>query len=481
MPRKGGSNAGDGVSPRQFCCGCICLLGSVLFLQICLLANLLRRLSDVHRAADALPTALPRLPPVRTAAVPAAKTIAPAVASMANSASPQSSANAAAPWSPQSAELPVINDNLESAPLASKLGLAMGAAFGLGADTVLIFLASLQKVSPQCDIVLFTDKEFPVSDMKAVGIDEQRVHFETIPQAGLPDPWNRYHMSSTRWWLYKSYLARKKVPSEYRFVQLSDVGDVAFQSDPFAWAQLQANGLHVFLDEPGTSISSEQQVLAPLMSCYGDKVSEPMQQQTVLTHGYLIGSARVVEDYVHKMVMEIVDHGSCQKAGVDGAVYNMLLRRPSGLAPHMHENRQGPVWTGQHVPHRALRLDESQNVLNEDGYPYVVLHQYDWHENLWRSIADRFLGERKKQLASLDCSQFDVAPGDLKGFDLSHTPADSQKDCCVACLGDPGCGAFVFKPSAKHCWLKRPGITNRLVPGMGNDVVAGITRSQMAR
>lgn len=477
MPRKGGNSAGiafrDGVSPRQFCCGCICFLGSVLFLQVCLLADLLRRLSDVHRSADALPTALPGLPQVRTAAAPAPQGISPAAAS------PQGIANSAALRSSQFAARPVITNSLGNAPVASKPGLAMGAAFGLGADAVLIFLASLQKVSPQCDVVLFTDKELPVSDMKAVGIDERFVHFETIPQAGLPDPWNRYHMSSTRWWLYKSYLARKQVPTLYRFVQLSDVGDVAFQGDPFAWAQSQADGLHVFLDEPGTSVSSEQEVLSPLMSCYGDQVTQPLQPQTVLTHGYLIGSARVVEDYVHKVVMELVDHSPCQKAGVDGAVHNMLLRRPSGLAQYIHENRKGPVWTAQHVNHRAFRLDERNNVLSEDGYPYVVLHQYDWHENLWRSIAERYLGERKKQLAVLDCSEFDVAPGDMKGFDLSHTPADSQKDCCVACLGDAGCGAFVFKPSAKHCWLKRPGITNRLVPGPGNDVVAGMLRRYM--
>lgn len=472
MPRKGGDgkrggNSGipfrDGViTPKQFCCGCICFLSSVLIVQVCILASLWRRLSDVHHSVEPLS----RLPQVQTIAA-APRPIVPSAAS---------AANAAAAPSPQSALQLPIKPSVGGTPDASKPVLAMGASFGLGADAVLIFLASLQKVSPGCFVVLFTDKALSSSDMKAVGVDERQVNFQIVQQAGLPAPWNNLHMSSTRWWLYQNYLLRTRVETVYGFVQLSDISDVAFQGDPFAWAKSQASGLHVFLEEPGRSVSAEKNLLTPLHACYGDQspVTMNVQQQLITSHGYMIGAARDVAQYVDKMVSELNGHPSChqgQKLFVDGAIHNVLVRN-SGVTSNMHENHKGPVWNGKHVLKEAVKMD-GQYVTTEDGLRYLVLHEYDTHEDLWRSITDRYLGARKKQLASLDCSQFDVAAGDIKGSDLSHMPADSQKDCCVACLGDAGCGAFIFKPSAKHCWLKRPGNTVR---APAKDTFAGILR-----
>merc|ERR1712216_342497 len=176
---------------------------------------------------------------------------------------------------------------------------------------------------------------------------------------------------------------------------------------------------------------------------------------------------------------QLAAHTTCQKDAVDEAIHNAVIRSPrleSELHVHVHENRRGPVWTGAHVPRGNIKLDSGNFMINEDGYRYAVLHQYDQHEGLWRLLSERLLGARKKQLAALDCSSFDVAPGDLRGFDLSHTPADTEKDCCVACLGDSGCGSFVFKPTAKHCWLKRPGATVRIVKGGVMDTNAGVLR-----
>merc|ERR1712216_1092335 len=179
---------------------------------------------------------------------------------------------------------------------------------------------------------------------------------------------------------------------------------------------------------------------------------------------------------------QLAAHTTCQKDAVDEAIHNAVIRSPrleSELHVHVHENRRGPVWTGAHVPRGNIKLDSGNFMINEDGYRYAVLHQYDQHEGLWRLLSERLLGARKKQLAALDCSSFDVAPGDLRGFDLSHTPADTEKDCCVACLGDAGCGSFVFKQSAKHCWLKRPGANMRIVQGNSMDVRAGILRQNL--
>jgi hypothetical protein len=280
--------------------------------------------------------------------------------------------------------------------------------------------------------------------------------------------------------MFRKYLERVKVAETYRFVQLSDVGDVAFQADPFVWASHQPAGLHVFEDEPGLLLGSDHSMLQSTVQCFGEQAASQIGRQKVLPAGYVLGSSREVFAYASNVAEQLAAHASCQKENVDEAIHNAVLRSSAlvdDLHMHVHDNRRGPVWTGAHVPRSDIKLDTGNFMINEDNYRYAVLHQYDQHEGLWRILSDRYLGERKKkQKASLDCSTFDIAPGDLRGFDLSHIPADTEKDCCVACLGESGCVSFVFKPSAKHCWLKRPGANQRIVRSGVMDTDAGILR-----
>lgn len=462
----------DGVSGRHFCFGCICFLASVLAVQVCVLATLLRRLAEVHRSA---------VPTVQGKGQVHAAAAASLAARSAPGASIRGSATAAA--SSYRAESPGRPAGAATAPVSTavKPGLALGSTFGLGDDAVLIFLASLLSSAPLCDVVLFVDEPLSQSVMQAVGIDVQRVVFETA--GPLPSPWSTFFKSSSRYLLYRNYIERTKAVEKYRYLQVSDVGNVAFQADPFVWVAHQPIGLHLFADEPGLLIGADHSILHSMVQCYGEQAASQVGRQAVVPTGYVIGSPREVQIYISNVVEQLVAHTACQKEAVDEAIHNAVIRSPrleSELRPHVHENRRGPVWTGSHVPQANIKLDSGNFVINEDGYRYAVLHQYDQHEAVWRLLSDRHLAARKKRLATLDCSTFDVAPGDLRGFDLSHSPADSQKDCCIACLGDSGCGSFVFKISAKHCWLKRPGANTRSALA-GTDTLAGISRQNLNR
>lgn len=235
----------------------------------------------------------------------------------------------------------------------------------------------------------------------------------------------------------------------------------------------------MFEDEPGHLLSGDHATLQSMVQCFGEQAASHIGRQNLLPAGYVIGTPREVMAYVTNIAEQLAAHTACQKDAVDEAIHNAVLRSAAlenDLHVHAHENRRGPVWTGGHVSRSSIKLDSGNFMINEDGYRYAVLHQYDQHEGLWRLLSERLLGNRKKQLAALDCSTFEVAIGDLRGFDLSHCPADTEKDCCIACLGDSSCGSFVFKPAAKHCWLKRPGANVRIVrPGV-MDTSAGILR-----
>merc|ERR1712048_111029 len=95
--------------------------------------------------------------------------------------------------------------------------------------------------------------------------------------------------------------------------------------------------------------------------------------------------------YVRLMISELEGLKACMDRGADVIVHNMVVSR-GGRGANFHEfdNRHGPVWTGIAVPKEAMLLDSEQDLLNEDGYRYAVLHQYDVNEALWKLIGSKF-------------------------------------------------------------------------------------------
>jgi hypothetical protein len=445
MPRKGGGvSLKEGISARHFCCGCIVFLSAVLFVQFCVLANLLRRLGEVQKV--------------------------PEVSIHGAAATSLGGASADAPARDVQAD---ATSGTGTSETAKKQGLAMGTAFNVGSDGVLAFLATLLHFSPQCDVVIFCDQPLTKDVMEGLKIDTARVKFETaLPQL---QPWSSFSPSSQRYWLFKSYLDRAqsfksyfestKPLEAYQYVQITDVDDVAFQADPFVWAARQRPGLHLFEDEPGVTVGTETQTMQSLGQCFGDQAANQIKEQNSVPSGYAIGTPKEVQFYLENMVEQLQAHTTCQKDKVDAAIHNAIIRSAAltkELNLHVHENRRGAVWTGARVSTASIQLDSGNYIINQDGYRYAVLHQYDQHDQVWKLISDRHLGGRKKQVAAQDCTSFDVANGDLRGFDLTHTPADNEKECCIACLGDSSCGAFVFSDGARHCWMKRTGAGPRI-------------------
>mmetsp|Transcript_27056 Transcript_27056/g.89858 ORF Transcript_27056/g.89858 Transcript_27056/m.89858 type:complete len:459 (-) Transcript_27056:269-1645(-) len=442
----------DLVTPRQFCWACVCFLASVLVLQICILAVLLRRLSELQSLA---------VPEATAHAVAAAALAQQLEGSLVRAAAPHLRAAAVGGVATAGSGLGFDGRNL-----------ALGVAVGMSADSVLLFLSSLLRAS-DCDVTLLVDQPLDASLLQAEDLDQGRITFETIARP-LPAPWEAWPIEDARYWLFKEYLNRAQVQSKYDRVQLSDVDDVAFQADPFAWLAGADAGVHAFAGEPSQLVRTDAKVADFLRECYG--VGQEFASKQSLAAGYVLGAARAVAKYADSVAAELESHQGCQRQGVHEAMHNYVLRREDpGFAVTVHENRRGPVWTGGKVPKGTLILDrDSSAVLMEDRKQYTVLHQYTEHEDLWRRLTKRFLKSHHERLAVLDCSAFDVEPGDMPGFDLDHVPAETSKDCCVACLNDAtNCGGFAFSEGRRHCWLKLVGGIRRTAK-RGDDMLAGL-------
>jgi len=354
---------------------------------------------------------------------------------------------------------------------ASSSGLAVASALGAGSEAIMIFLASFLRSSSSATLVLFVDQQPSPTDLEETGVDLQRVTFETISQP-LPLPWSTLPWSDASIWLFHNYLQRVASRTEAsQLVQLSEVSGVAFQADPFVWASGQQQGLHMFADEPGITVASDTKLWKVVELCYGPEASR-IQAQPMMPQGYLIGTFSDLQRYTEHLVQEVLAHSACHKRGVAAAIGNYVAHAAhEGFEIHVHENRRGPVWTGGHVQKQAILADSEDELINEDGYRYAVIRQYDQHEEVWKNLLKKFI-KRRQENGVLDCSAFQVQPGDMRGYDLTHLPAETRQECCVACYGDSGCGSFVFSESRKHCWLKVPGGI-RTAASPGDDIQVG--------
>merc|ERR1712050_339284 len=102
-----------------------------------------------------------------------------------------------------------------------------------------------------------------------------------------------------------------------------------------------------------------------------------VSQELVLPAGYVVGTCVEVQRYVDEMISSLQSRPAafCRVKGAEQAAHDVLVRRQqknsgNGFKVHIHENRRGPVWNGQHVPENSVITDHENNVINEDGFKY---------------------------------------------------------------------------------------------------------------
>lgn len=427
---------------RQFCTLCIVLLGIILIVQICVLVSLVGRLVEIRRAAAVGQDGLAKEPLASESRL-----------------------------EPTAFSLP---SEPTAAPRTQHQGLAIGVAFSSSGDGILLFLVSLLKVST-CHVVLLMEDPLSPEKLQEAGVDASRVSFERVVFP-LPSPWSSLPPKEVQFWLFHDYLS--KHPEVGPWVQLSDVDDVAFQADPFKWAQDQPNGLHLFGDEAGRMVAQDTPIMNVLRSCFDREAAQVVGETPSLPEGYLIGTLAEVKTYVQRVVDLIESHQTCLAPQVSQAMQTYVARKANqGLSIQEHRNRLGPVWTGAHVRPGFVLTDSQQQVIQEDGFPYAVLHQYPEHKDVSDHLLLAVLNRTPPphQEEDVECKAFDVQTGDIWGMDLDHRAAELERDCCAACSKEINCGGFVYSPGRQHCWMKQRG-ASRSESRPGDDVVCGILR-----
>ncbi|HUC84237.1 MAG TPA: hypothetical protein VL970_03515 [Candidatus Acidoferrales bacterium] len=168
------------------------------------------------------------------------------------------------------------------------------------------------------------------------------------------------HPRCARYFFYQSYL--QECGGAYSHLMLTDVRDVMFQADPFAFELPE--GLCVFL-EAGSQ-------------------GKATATATVST-GVIMGTAASVREHLARLTGILCKRRDRQP--IDKAVHSFLVHQEPPPNLHCFENFSGPALNLGNVDPAALQFAASGHILGRTGQIVNILHQYDRHADLKPKLA----------------------------------------------------------------------------------------------
>ncbi len=171
-----------------------------------------------------------------------------------------------------------------------------------------------------------------------------------------------------------------------REVMVTDVRDVIFQDDPFRGG---VSGLEVFAEEPPATIRAQEANSNWIRELYGREALEVIADNPISCSGTVIGDRESILHYLSEMRQESFWHRQPLTAH-DQGIHNYLLWTGRLEPKTLVANGEGRVLSMALMA--SYERDERGYVLNRDGAPVAVVHQYDRHPELWTELP-RLLGD----------------------------------------------------------------------------------------
>jgi hypothetical protein len=171
-----------------------------------------------------------------------------------------------------------------------------------------------------------------------------------------------------------AYLYLSANASRYRNVMLTDVRDVVFLRDPFAFDVDGA--VHFFLEDEKTTLSGTVNNRGWLAGAYGPETLDELGGRSISCSGITIGAVPAVLEYLELMV-DALARLPRQFHGIDQGVHNYVVHK--GLVPRgrIAGNDAGPVLTLG-----IMSAEDATRILHARAEEVNVVHQYDRHPEL---------------------------------------------------------------------------------------------------
>lgn len=275
--------------------------------------------------------------------------------------------------------------------MGSENSLILGLAAGYHYGDVRPFIASLKETGFRGTCVLFVSPT--TRDVKRIvshGVDV--VSFERSGDvAHLP-------YNGLRYLLYEKYL--RSASRQYDKVLITDVRDVIFQKDPFAfpWAE----GVNVTLEDASMRIGTCPYMTRWTSNHLGHAAWTSIAQERISCSGTTVADYESMLAYLEAMRPLLMSFTPAkQMAGYDQGVHNHLLYSGAFNSVSIHDN-SGPILTlgyTQGEPECVGNTSGTQTnlpvVLNDAQDPAYIVHQYDRKPELFKSVRKKYAPAKK--------------------------------------------------------------------------------------
>lgn len=192
------------------------------------------------------------------------------------------------------------------------------------------------------------------------------------------------HPNCARHFFYRNFL--ETCGGGYDLVMLTDVRDVLFQRDPFAFAV--PDGLSVFLEDRRWDIARCQHTANQIKRRFGRATLRAMHHRRVACAGTIFGTTAAVREHLERVTQSFA--GRITRKTVDQGVFNYLLHAQPPAKLTCFENFSGPVLSMARLDLAKLRCDAAGRILDDAGNVINTLHQYDRHPELAAQLLRRF-------------------------------------------------------------------------------------------
>ena len=257
--------------------------------------------------------------------------------------------------------------------------LVLGLAAGYHEGDVRPFLASLGAGGFAGRCVLFVSRTTRgTSRMEEWGA-EVRPFTRQGNAAHLP--YNAY-----RYFLYLDFLRRE---GPFERILLTDVRDVLFQGDPFAypWAET----VNATLEDRRMTIGACPYVTRWITGHLGDAAWKAIRDRPISCSGTTVAGHAAMVDYLERLtsLMLPFEPGRSMMAGYDQGIHNHLLHTGKLFDARFSDNG-GPILTLAYAKDDPI-VDAGGVILNDRGERPVIVHQYDRKPALHKLVRARYV------------------------------------------------------------------------------------------
>lgn len=176
-------------------------------------------------------------------------------------------------------------------------------------------------------------------------------------------------------------------------VLLTDVSDVIFQGNPFAFSVNEAAGGPGFiavLEDASQSLGTCPWNSEWLRAHFGTRMLDRLARGRISCIGTIFGDRNGLREYLNQFLLLAASLPVPGVYGLDTAIHNVILHHATVSTPAALENGW-PVATVQHMPESAIVVKDTEIQL-ADGRRPLVVHQYNRRGPMLALVAERYGG-----------------------------------------------------------------------------------------